>query len=152
MEKLVESILSAVLDSVEITKALNGGFAIQSISTTESSMCQYQTWETEEINLYLDKNGTIVDGDYGVENISQPSCKELESSYQYKFGSKGFENWLNKNLEDNKEKEELNKVISGLVSILTDMKPHDVIKFNYRYFTDEVSEFEFKPFIKKEEA
>lgn len=150
---LKESILKTVLgtgrNEIKIEKALNGGFAIQSIDTLESGMCQYQTWETYEIDLYVDQDGTINDGDYGIEAISQPSCEELEWDKQYQFNSEAFNNRLERNLEDAKEKPELVKVVSGLISLLKMMDPHDVVKFKYSYYDDEVSEFEYKPFIKK---
>lgn len=150
---LVESILKAVLgtsrNEIKIEKALNGGFAIQSSDTVESGFCQYQTWEVTNLNLYVDKDGNIKDGEYGIENISQPSCDELESVDIIDFGSESFNNRLERNLKDAKEKPELVKVVNGLLSVLEMMKAHDVVKFKYRYFTDEVSEFEFKPFIKK---
>lgn len=149
---LKESILKTVLgtgrNEIKIEKALNGGFAIQSIDTLESGMCQYQTWETYEIDLYVDQDGTINDGDYGIEAISQPSCEELEWAKQYEFNSEAFNNRLERNLEDAKEKPELVKVVSGLISLLKMMDPHDVVKFKYSYYDDEVSEFEYKPFTK----
>ena len=55
---LKESILKTVLgtgrNEIEITKAINEGFAIQSVDTLESGMCQYQTWEVTQIDLYVD--------------------------------------------------------------------------------------------------
>lgn len=68
---LKESILKTVLgtgrNEIEITKAINEGFAIQSVDTLESGMCQYQTWEVTQIDLYVDQDGMITDGDYGIE-------------------------------------------------------------------------------------
>ena len=153
MNKLVESILKTVLgtgrNTIRIEKALNGGFAIQSIDTVESGMCQYQTWETTQIDLYVDQDGTITDGDYGIEEISQPSCDELESSRQYEFNSEVFNNRLEKNYNNCKDKPELVKVVSGLISLLKMMDPHDVVKFEYSYYDDVIKDFEYKPFIKK---
>lgn len=151
---LKESILKAVLgtsrNEIEITKALNGGLSIQSADTIESSFYQYQTWEVTNINLYVDEDGTITDGEYGIEFISQPSCEEIESVNIVDFGTDVFNDRLDRNLKDALEKPELIKVVDGLITLLRSMDPHDVVKFKYRYFTDEVSEFEFKPFIKKE--
>ena len=153
MEKLVESILKAVLgtsrNEIEITKALNGGFAIQSADTIESSFFQYQTWEVTNLNLYVDIDGNITDGEYGIEFISQPSCEEIESVNIVDFGTDVFNDRLDRNLKDALEKPELIKVVDGLITLLRSMDPHDVVKFKYRYFTDEVSEFEFKPFKKE---
>jgi hypothetical protein len=152
--KLVESILKTVLGTgrnvIRIEKALNGGFAIQSIDTLESGMCQYQTWETYQIDLYVDQDGTINDGDYGVEAISQPSCEELEWSNQYEFNSEGFNNRLERNYNNCKDKPELVKVINGMISVLEMMNTHDIIKFEYSFYDDKISKFEYKPFIKKE--
>lgn len=150
---LKESILKAVLgtshNEIEITKALNGGFSIQSADTIESSFYQYQTWEVTNINLYVDEDGTITDGEYGIEFISQPSCEEIESVNIVDFGTDVFNDRLDRNLKDTLEKAELIKVVDGLITLLRSMDPHDVVKFKYRYFTDEVSEFEFKPFKKE---
>lgn len=151
---LTQSILKAILgtsrNEIKIEKASNGGYVIQSADTVESGFCQYQTWEVTNINLYVDKDGTITDGEYGIENISQPSCKELESVDIIDFNTEAFNNRLERNLKDAKEKPELVKVVNGLLSVLEMMKVHDVVKFKYRYFTDEVSEFEYIPFVKKE--
>ena len=150
---LKESILKAVLgtsrNEIEITKSINGGFAIQSADTIESSFYQYQTWEVTNINLYVDEDGTITDGEYGIEFISQPSCEEIESVNIVDFGTDVFNDRLDRNLKDALEKPELIKVVDGLITLLRSMDPHDVVKFKYRYFTDEVSEFEYIPFIKK---
>lgn len=150
---LTQSILKAILgtsrNEIKIEKNLNGGFVIQSADTVESGFCQYQTWEVTNINLYVDKDGNIEDGEYGIENISQPSCDELESVDIIDFGTEAFNNRLERNYKDALEKPELVKVVNGLLSILREMKVHDVIKFKYRYFTDELSEFEFKPFKKE---
>lgn len=151
---LKESILKAVLgtsrNEIKIEKAPNGGFAIQSADTVESSFYQYQTWEVTNLNLYVDKDGNIEDGEYGIEFISQPSCEEIESVNIVDFGTDEFNGRLDRNLKDAKEKPELVKVVNGLLSVLEMMKVHDVVKFKYRYFTDEVSEFEYIPFVKKE--
>lgn len=151
---LKESILKAVLgtsrNEIKIEKASNGGFAIQSADTVESSFYQYQTWEVTNLNLYVDKDGNIEDGEYGIEFISQPSCEEIESVNIVNFGTDVFNGRLDRNLKDAKEKPELVKVVNGLLSVLEMMKVHDVVKFKYRYFTDEVSEFEYIPFVKKE--
>lgn len=151
---LKESILKAVLgtsrNEIKIEKASNGGFAIQSADTVESSFYQYQTWEVTNLNLYVDKDGNIEDGEYGIEFISQPSCEEIESINIVDFGTDVFNGRLDRNLKDAKEKPELVKVVNGLLSVLEMMKVHDVVKFKYRYFTDEVSEFEYIPFVKKE--
>lgn len=151
---LKESILKAVLgtsrNEIKIEKASNGGFAIQSADTVESSFYQYQTWEVTNLNLYVDKDGNIEDGEYGIEFISQPSCEEIESVNIVDFGTDVFNGRLDRNLKDAKEKPELVKVVNGLLSVLEMMKVHDVVKFKYRYFTDEVSEFEYIPFVKKE--
>ena len=151
---LKESILKAVLgtshNEIKIEKASNGGFAIQSADTVESSFYQYQTWEVTNLNLYVDKDGNIEDGEYGIEFISQPSCEEIESVNIVDFGTDAFNGRLDRNLKDAKEKPELVKVVNGLLSVLEMMKVHDVVKFKYRYFTDEVSEFEYIPFVKKE--
>ena len=149
---LKESILKAILgtsrNEIKIEKASNGGFAIQSGDTVESSFYQYQTWEVTNINLYVDKDGNIEDGEYGIENISQPSCDELESVDIIDFGSEAFNNRLERNIKDALDKPELINFVEGLLTTLNLMKVHDVVKFKYRYFTDEVSEFEFKPFVK----
>lgn len=151
---LKESILKAVLgtsrNEIKIEKASNGGFAIQSADTVESSFYQYQTWEVTNLNLYVDKDGNIEDGEYGIEFISQPSCEEIESVNIVDFGTDAFNGRLDRNLKDAKEKPELVKVVNGLLSVLEMMKVHDVVKFKYRYFTDEVSEFEYISFVKKE--
>ena len=151
---LKESILKAVLgtsrNEIKIEKASNGGFAIQSADTVESSFYQYQTWEVTNLNLYVDKDGNIEDGEYGIEFISQPSCEEIESVNIVDFGTDVFNGRLDRNIKDAKEKPELVKVVNGLLSVLEMMKVHDVVKFKYRYFTDEVSEFEYIPFVKKE--
>ena len=151
---LKESILKAVLgtsrNEIKIEKASNGGFAIQSADTVESSFYQYQTWEVTNLNLYVDKDGNIEDGEYGIEFISQPSCEEIESVNIVDFGTDVFNGRLDRNLKDAKEKPELVKLVNGLLSVLEMMKVHDVVKFKYRYFTDEVSEFEYIPFVKKE--
>lgn len=152
---LTQSILKAILgtsrNEIKIEKA-SGGYVIQSADTVESGFCQYQTWEVTNINLYVDEDGNIIDGEYDIENITQPSCKELESVDIIDFGTEAeaFNNRLERNLKDAKEKPELVKVINGLLSVLEMMKVHDVVKFKYRYFTDEVSEFEYIPFVKKE--
>lgn len=150
---LKESILKAVLgtsrNEIEITKATNGGFAIQSADTVESSFYQYQTWEVTNINLYVDEDGTITDGEYGIEFISQPSCEEIESVNIIDFGTEAFDGRLERNLKDALEKPELVKFVNGLNTLLRSMDPHDVVKFKYRYFTDEVSEFDYKPVSKK---
>ena len=141
---LTQSILKAILgtsrNEIKIEKNLNGGFVIQSADTVESGFCQYQTWEVTNINLYVDKDGNIEDGEYGIENISVDIID---------FGTEAFNNRLERNYKDALEKPELVKVVNGLLSILREMKVHDVIKFKYRYFTDELSEFEFKPFKKE---
>ena len=94
MNKLVEVLLSVVLYSsrneIEISKNHLGGVAIISVYTEESGMCQYQTWETKEIDVYTDGEFNIVDGDYGIENMSQPSCEDLESQVEYDFKSSEF--------------------------------------------------------------
>ena len=154
MEKLVESILKSILgtsrNEIEITKGPTGEwFSIQSSDTEESGFCQYQTWEVTNLNLYVDEDGKIMDGEYGIENISQPSCEELESINIIDFGTDAFNNRLERNLKDALEKPELIKFINDLMTLLRSMDPHDSIKFKYRYFTDEVSEFEFKPFKKE---
>ena len=150
---LKESILKAVLgtsrNEIEITKSINGGFAIQSADTIESSFYQYQTWEVTNINLYVDEDGTITDGEYGIEFISQPSCEEIESVNIVDFGTDVFNDRLDRNLKDALEKPELIKFINDLMTLLRSMDPHDIVKFKYRYFTDEVSEFEYVPFKKE---
>lgn len=150
---LTQSILKAILgtsrNEIKIEKASNGGYVIQSADTVESGFCQYQTWEVTNINLYVDEDGTITDGEYGIENISQPSCKELESVDIIDFDTDAFNNRLERNLKDALEKPELIKFINDLMALLRSMDPHDVIKFKYRYFTDEVSEFEYVPFKKE---
>nr|DAJ45184.1 MAG TPA: hypothetical protein [Caudoviricetes sp.] len=148
-ESILKTILGTGRNVVKIEKALNGGFAIQSIDTLESGMCQYQTWETTQIDLYVDQDGNITDGDYGIEEISQPSCDELESSRQWEFNSNVFNNRLEKNYNNCKDKSELIKVVSGLISLLKMMDPHDVVKFEYSYYDDVIKDFEYKPFIKK---
>lgn len=149
---LIQSILKAILGTssniIEITKAPNGGFIIHSEDCIESNLCQYQTWELTNLDLYVDKDGVILDGDYGIENISQPSCDEINSSVYVCFKDKGFNSVLERNYNNAKEKPELNKVVKGLISVLEYMKIHDKVVFKYRYATDEVSEFEYKPFIK----
>ena len=150
---LTQSILKAILgtsrNEIKIEKASNGGYVIQSADTVESGFCQYQTWEVTNINLYVDEDGTITDGEYGIENISQPSCKELESVDIIDFDTEAFNNRLERNLKDALEKPELIKFINDLMTLLRSMDPHDVIKFKYRYFTDDVSEFEYVPFKKE---
>lgn len=150
---LTQSILKAILgtsrNEIKIEKASNGGYVIQSSDTVESGFCQYQTWEVTNINLYADKDGNITDGEYGIENISQPSCKELESVDIIDFGTEAFNDRLDRNLKDALEKPNLVNFIEDLMTTLNLMKVHDVVKFKYRYFTDEVSEFEFKPFKKE---
>ncbi len=150
---LKESILKAILgtsrNEIKIEKASNGGFAIQSADTVESSFYQYQTWEVTNINLYVDEDGTITDGEYGVEFISQPSCEEIESVNIIDFGTEVFDGRLERNFKDALEKPELIKFINDLMTLLRSMDPHDVIKFKYRYFTDDVSEFEYVPFKKE---
>lgn len=150
---LTQSILKAILgtsrNEIKIEKALNGGYAIQSADTVESSFYQYQTWEVTNLNLYVDEDGTITDGEYGIEFISQPSCEEIESVNIIDFGTDAFNGRLDRNLKDALEKPELIKFINDLMTLLRSMDPHDTIKFKYRYFTDEVSEFEFKPFKKE---
>ncbi len=150
---LKESILKAVLgtsrNEIKIEKASNGGFAIQSADTVESSFYQYQTWEVTNINLYVDEDGTITDGEYGVKFISQPSCEEIESVNIIDFGTEVFDGRLERNFKDALKKPELIKFINDLMTLLRSMDPHDVIKFKYRYFTDDVSEFEYVPFKKE---
>lgn len=150
---LKESILKAVLgtsrNEIKIEKASNGGFAIQSADTIESSFYQYQTWEVTNINLYVDMDGNITDGEYGIEFISQPSCEEIESVNIVDFGTEVFNSRLERNYNDTKEKPELVNFVEDLITLLRSMDPHDIIKFKYRYFTDEVSEFEYIPFKKE---
>ena len=150
---LKESILKTVLgtgrNEIEITKAINEGFAIQSVDTLESGMCQYQTWEVTQIDLYVDQDGMITDGDYGIEEICQPSRDELESSRQWEFKSEGFNNRLERNYNDSKDKKNLNQFLEGLITLLRSMDPHDIVKFKYSFYNDEVSEFNYIPFIKK---
>lgn len=145
---LTQSILKAILgtstNTIEITKAPNWGFVIQSIDTIESGMCQYQTWETTQIDLYVDKNGNITDGNYGIETISQPTCEELESSYQYEFGSEEFNNRLERNYNESKDKKELNQFLEGLLTTLDYMNIHDKISFDYSFYKDEVSNLNLK--------
>ena len=154
MEKLVESILKSILgtsrNEIEITKGPTGEwFAIQSSDTEESGFCQYQTWEVTNLNLYVDEDGNIMDGEYGIENISQPSCEELESINIIDFGTEVFNSRLERNYNDAKEKPELVNFVKDLITLLRSMDPHDILKFKYRYFTDEVSEFEYVPFKKE---
>lgn len=150
---LIQSILKTILgtstNTVEITKASTGGFVIQSIDTVESGMCQYQTWETTQIDLYVDKDGNIVDGNYGIETISQPTCEELESSYQYEFNSKEFNDRLERNHNDSKKQVGLINYLKGLINLLNMLDAHDKVKFEYSYYNDEVSNFDYKPFIKR---
>lgn len=145
---LTQSILKAILctstNTIEITKAPNWGFVIQSIDTVESGMCQYQTWETTQIDLYVDKNGNITDGNYGIETISQPTCEELESSYQYEFDSESFNNRLEKNYNNSKDKKELNQFLQELLTTLDYMDIHDKISFDYSFYKDEVSNLNLK--------
>lgn len=146
---LIQSILKAVIlgtstNTIEITKAPNGGFAIQSIDTVEGGMCQFQTWETTQIDLYVDKDGNITDGNYGIETISQPTCKELESSYQYEFDSEAFNNRLERNYNESKDKKNLNQFLEGLPTTLDYMKTHDKISFDYSFYKDEVSNLNLK--------
>lgn len=112
-------------------------------------MCQYQTWETTQIDLYVDKDGKIVDGDYGIETISQPTCEELESSHQYGFNSEIFNNRLERNYNESKDKLKLVDYLKGLVDLLKMLDAHDKITFEYSYYDDEVKNFEFKPFVKR---
>jgi len=150
---LIQSILKTILgtstNTIEITKASTGGFVIQSIDTVESGMCQYQTWETTQIDLYVDKDGKIVDGDYGIETISQPTCEELESVYKYGFNSEEFNNRLERNYNESKDKLKLVDYVKGLVDLLKMLDTHDKVTFEYSYYDDEVKNFEFKPFIKR---
>jgi hypothetical protein len=154
MNKLAESILKTILgtgrNEIKITKGPTGKwFAIESSDTVESSFCQYQTWEVTNINLYVNTDGNIKDGEYGIENISQPSCEELESVNIIDFNTEAFNNRLERNYIGAKEKPELVKVVYGLLSVLQMMNPHDVVKFEYSYYDDEVKNFEFKPFVKR---
>lgn len=150
---LIQSILKTILctstNTIEITKASTGGFVIQSIDTVESGMCQYQTWETTQIDLYVDKDGKIVDGDYGIETISQPTCEELESVYKYGFNSEEFNNRLERNYNESKDKLKLVDYLKGLLDLLKMLDTHDKVTFEYSYYDDEVKNFEFKPFVKR---
>lgn len=150
---LIQSILKTILctstNTIEITKASTGGFVIQSIDTVESGMCQYQTWETTQIDLYVDKDGKIVDGDYGIETISQPTCEELESVYKYGFNSEEFNNRLERNYNESKDKLKLVDYLKGLLDLLKMLDAHDKVIFEYSYYDDEVKNFEFKPFVKR---
>lgn len=150
---LIQSILKTILgtstNTIEITKASTGGFVIQSIDSVESGMCQYQTWETTQIDLYVDKNGNITDGNYGIETISQPTCEELESSYQYEFKSEEFNSRLERNYNESKDKLKLVDYLKGLVDLLKMLDAHDNVTFEYSYYDDEVKNFEFKPFAKR---
>ena len=150
---LIQSILKTILgtstNTIEITKASTGGFVIQSIDSVESGMCQYQTWETTQIDLYVDKDGKIVDGDYGIETISQPTCEELESVYKYGFNSEEFNNRLERNYNESKDKLKLVDYLKGLLDLLKMLDTHDKVTFEYSYYDDEVKNFEFKPFIKR---
>lgn len=150
---LIQSILKTILctstNTIEITKASTGGFVIQSVDTVESGMCQYQTWETTQIDLYVDKDGNIADGDYGIETISQPTCEELESSYQYGFNSEEFNNRLERNYNESKDKLKLVDYLKGLIDLLKMLDTHDKVTFEYSYYDDEVKNFEFKPFNKR---
>lgn len=148
-ESILKTILGTGRNEIEITKAINEGFAIQSVDTLESGMCQYQTWEVTQIDLYVDQDGMITDGDYGIEEICQPSCDELESSRQWEFKSEGFNNRLERNYNDSKDKKNLNQFLEGLITLLRSMDPHDIVKFKYSFYNDEVSEFNYIPFIKK---
>lgn len=56
-QSILKTILGTSTNTIEITKAPNGGFAIQSIDTVEGGMCQFQTWVTSQIDLYVDKDG-----------------------------------------------------------------------------------------------
>ena len=149
IQSILKTILGASTNTIEITKASTGGFVIQSIDTVESGMCQYQTWETTQIDLYVDKDGKIVDGDYGIETISQPTCEELESVYKYGFNSEEFNNRLERNYNESKDKLKLVDYLKGLVDLLKMLDAHDKVIFEYSYYDDEVKNFEFKPFVKR---
>ena len=148
-QSILKTILGTSTNTIEITKAPNGGFAIQSIDSVESGMCQYQTWETTQVDLYVDKNGNITDGNYGIETISQPTCEELESVYKYGFNSEEFNNRLERNYNESKDKLKLVDYLKGLVDLLKILDAHDKVAFEYSYYDDEVKNFEFKPFIKR---
>ena len=129
-QSILKTILGTSTNTIEITKASTGGFVIQSIDTVESGMCQYQTWETTQIDLYVDKDGKIVDGDYGIETISQPTCEELESSHQYGFNSEEFNNRLERNYNESKDKLKLVDYLKGLLDLLKMLDAHDKVTFN----------------------
>lgn len=142
MEKLVEVILSAVLYSsrnkVEISKNHLGGVAISSVYTEESGMCQYQTWETKEIDVYTDGEFNIVDGDYGIENISQQSCEDLESQIEYDFKSDKFKKVLKDNLDRNMSKKNLKYFLNLIVKIVEGLEVDEKFSFTYSALVDEV--------------
>lgn len=142
MNKLVEVILSAVLYSsrneIEISKNNLGGVAISSVYTDESGMCQYQTWETEEVDIYTDGNYDIVDGDYGIENISQPSCEDLESQVEYDFKSDEFKEVLKKNLDRNVSKKNLKYFLNNIIKVVEDLDVNEKFSFTYSTLSDTI--------------
>lgn len=142
MNKLVEVILSAILYSsrneIEISKNHLGGVAITSVYTEESGMCQYQTWETKEIDVYTDGEFNIVDGDYGIENMSQPSCEDLESQVEYDFKSSEFKKVLKDNLERNMSKKNLKYFLSIIVKIVEGLEVNEKFSFTYSALIDGV--------------
>ena len=142
MNKLVEVILSAILYSsrnkIEISKNHLGGVAITSVYTEESGMCQYQTWETKEIDVYTDGEFNIIDGDYGIENISQPSCDELESQFEYDFKSDTFKKVLKENLDRNMSKKNLKYFLNIVIGIVESLEVGEKFAFTYSVLIDGV--------------
>lgn len=146
MNKLVEVLLSAVLYSsrneISISKNQLGGVAISSVFTDESGMCQYQTWETEQIDIYTDGDYSIVDGDYGIESISQPSCDELESSFECNHNSDEFKKVLKDNLDRNMSKKNLKYFLSLIVNVIEELEVHEKILFRYSALSDTIKNIE----------
>ena len=142
MNKLVEVILSAVLYSsrnkIEISKNNLGGVAVISVYTEESSMCQYQTLETKEIDIYTDGEYNIVDGDYGIENVSQPTCEDLESQVEYNYKSDEFKKVLKDNLERNTSKKNLKYFLNIIIKIVDSLESGEKFSFTYSALIDTV--------------
>lgn len=142
MNKLAEVLLSTVLYSsrneIEISKNKLGGVAISSVYTDESGMCQYQTWETEQIDIYTDGDYSIVDGDYGIESISQPSCDELESRFECNHSSDEFKKVLKDNLDRNLSKKNLKYFSNLVVKIVEGLDVNEKFSFTYSALIDKV--------------
>lgn len=138
---LIKSILSLCLYNtygVRFYIKKNKNYQVIVSKWRESSFCQYETWEDERFNVFLNNNGDIVGGCYVHDISSQPSCSEIESYTKYDYTSQEFKDLLDFQYLYAKKLTNLVRYLSSNVNKIKNLNDNEEFYFEFNSAEDEL--------------